>query len=196
MFSSAFLPLPAGLEIATTTMRDDLLVVQVVSTKVRSCCPLCFCSAERRHSHYTRVVADLPCAGFRVQLILHMRRFFCDNTNCIRKIFTERLPAFVLPWARLTVRLCEALQSLGLATCGELGTRLAERLALQTSPTTILRRLMVLPTAAKEQGSELGREDFSFRRGRKFGTILVDMQSHNVIDLLPDRHQQKRPKRA
>src|SRR5260221_2794420 len=81
MFSSPCLPLPAGLAIATTTMRDDLLVVQVVSTKVRSCCPLCFCPAERRHSHYTRVVADLPCAGFRVQLILHVRRYFCDNTN-------------------------------------------------------------------------------------------------------------------
>ena len=108
----------------------------------------------------------------------------------------ERLPAFVLPWARLTVRLCEADQSLGLATCGELGTRLAERLAIQTSPTTILRRIMVLPTAAREQVLELGIDDFSFRRGRKFGTILVDMQSHNVIDLLPDRHQQKRPKRA
>ncbi len=187
MFSSPFLPLPAGLKIATTSMRDDLLVVQVVSTKAGSCCPLCFCPATRRHSHYTRVVADLPCAGLRVQLILHVRRFFCDNTDCIRKIFTERLPAFVLPWARLTVRLCEALQSLGLATCGELGTRLAERLAIQTSPTTILRRIMVLPTAAKEQVSELGRDDFSFRRGRKFGTILVDMQSHNVIDLLPDR---------
>ena len=94
MVSSPFLPLPAGLEIATTTMRDDLLAVQVVSTKVRSCCPLCFCPAERRHSHSTRVVADLPCAGFRIQLILHVRRFFCDNTDCIRKIFTERLPAF------------------------------------------------------------------------------------------------------
>ena len=75
MFSSPFLPLPAGLEIATTSMRDDLLVVQVISTNVRSCCPLCFCPAERRHSHYTRVVADLPCAGLRVQLILHVRRF-------------------------------------------------------------------------------------------------------------------------
>src|SRR2546427_1469725 len=73
----------------------------------------------------------------------------------------ERLPAFVLPWARLTVRRGLALQSLGLATCAELGTRLAERLALQTSPTTILRRLMVLPTAAREQVSELGRDDFS-----------------------------------
>ena|SRR5947209_3093581 len=106
----------------------------------------------------------------------------------------ERLPAFVLPWARLTVRLCEALQSLGLATCGELGTRLGERLAIQTSPTTILRRIMVLPTAAREQVAELGRDDFAFRRGRKFGTILVDMQSHNVIDPRRLIARQKRPK--
>src|SRR6266567_4166423 len=187
MFSSPFLPLPAGLKIATTTLRNDLLVVQVVSTKMKSCCPLCFCLAERCHSQYTRVVADLPCAGFRIQLILHVRRFFCDHADCIRKIFTERLPAFVLPWARLTVRLCEALQSLGLATCGELGTRRAERLAVQTSPTTILRRLMILPSAVRAQVSELGIDDFSFRRGRKFGTILVNMQSHEVIDILPDR---------
>src|SRR3984893_8238863 len=190
MFSSPFLPLPAGLEIATTDLRDDLLVVHVVSTKVRSCCPLCFCPAKRCHSQYTRIVADLPCAGFRVQLILHVRRFFCDNANCIRKIFTERLPAFVLPWARLTVRLCEALQSLGLATCGELGARLAERLAIQSSPTTILRRIMMLPTGVVERVVELGIDDFAFRRGRKFGTILVDMQSHQTIDLLPDRKKE------
>ncbi len=190
MFSSPFLPLPTGLKIATTVLRDDLLMVQVVSTKERSCCPLCFCLCERRHSQYTRVVADLPCAGFRIQLLLHVRRFFCDNATCTRKIFTERLPAFVLPWARLTVRLCEALQSIGRATCGELGTRLADRLAIQTSPTTILRRIMVLPTGAVKRVVELGIDDFSFRRGRKFGTILVDLQSHQTIDLLPDRKKE------
>src|SRR5260370_27644767 len=175
MFSSPFLPLSAGLEIAATTMRDDLLVVQVVSTKVGSCCPLCFCPAERRHSHYARVLADLPCAGFRVQLILHVRRFFCDHADCIMKIFTERLSAFVLPWARLTVRLCEALPSRGLATCGELGTRLAARLAIQTSPTTILRRLMILPLDPVKSVIHLGIDYFPLRRRRNEGTVLVSL---------------------
>src|SRR6266536_321451 len=94
------------------------------------------------------------------------------------------------PNGGMNLRLCEALQSVGEASCGELGTRLAERLAIQTSPTTILRRIMVLPTAAVERVSELGIEDFSFRRGRNFGTILVDMQSHQTIDLLPDRKKE------
>ena len=138
MSSSPFLPLPAGLELATIETVDDLLVVHVVSTKASSHCPLCFCPAERHHSQYTRVVADLPCAGFRVQLILHVRKFFCDTAECRRKIFTERFPAFVEPWARATARLRLALQSLGLATCGELGARLATHLAIQTSPTPSL----------------------------------------------------------
>lgn len=156
MPSSPLLPLPTGLEITAIETIDDLLVVQIVSTKRCSYCPLCFCPATRIHSRYTRVVADLPCAGFRVQLRLHMRKFFCESADCFRKIFTERLPAFVEPWAQTTVRLRQALQALGPATCGELGARLAALLGMHTSPTTILRRIMALPLEPVATVSHLG----------------------------------------
>ncbi len=183
MSSSPFLPLPAGLEIVSIETVDDLLKVQVACTKEHVSCPLCRCPAERRHSQYTRVVADLPCTGLRVQLILHVRKFFCETSSCPRKIFTERLLAFVQPWARVTVRLRQGLEAVGIATCGEVGTRLAERLALPTSPTTLLRRTMALPTEKAGSVSQLAIDDFAFRRGRTYGTVLVDVVRHRVIDL-------------
>src|SRR5512135_258129 len=89
MFSSPFLPLPSGLEIATTKAVDDLLKVEVISIRNSSCCPLCFQPATRIHSHYSRVVADVPCGGLQVQVVLRLRKFFCERSECPRKITTR-----------------------------------------------------------------------------------------------------------
>jgi transposase len=118
---------------------------------------------------------------------LQVRKFFCDVKACTRKIFVERLAPFVKPLARVTTRLSESVQDIGFATGGMLGARLTDRLGIQTCPIAILRRMMARPSTPIEQVVELGIDDFAFRRGRKFGSISVDRQSHNVIDLLPDR---------
>jgi transposase len=183
----AILGLPEALEVISGDVADQVVTLTVISTQQNPCCPLCGTSASRVHSHYCRQLTDMSCAGRCVRFILHVRKFFCDEKTCARKIFTERLVPFIQPWARVTTRFFQAMEQIGLATSGRLGARLGDRLGMQASWMTILRRVMARPSASVKQVVELGIDDFSFRRGRTFGTILVDMQSHQVIDLLPDR---------
>ena len=183
----ALLGLPEGLEVVSGNVTDQVITLTVVSTQQHPCCPLCGRSASRVHSHYCRQLTDMSCAGRCVRFILQVRKFFCDEQTCVRKIFTERLVPFIQPWARVTTRFFQAMEDIGLATSGMLGARLGKRLGMPASWMTILRRVMARPCASVERVVQLGIDDFSFRRGQTFGTILVDMQSHQVIDLLPDR---------
>ena len=183
----SLLDLPEELEVVSSDVTDKVITITAISTQAAPCCPLCGTNASRIHSHYRRQLTDMSCVGQRVRLILHVRKFFCDVKTCTRKIFTERLAPFIQPWARVTTRLFQAVEDIGLATSGMLGMRLGDRLGIQTSWMTIIRRMMARPPAPVERVVQLGIDDFSFRRGRKFGTILVDLQSRDIIDLLPDR---------
>lgn len=187
MQTPQFFPLGEGVELIQLEQQEDQLVLHVAATSSTALCPLCTQPATRLHSRYRRVVKDLPCAGQRVQLILHVRKFFCDTAECARKVFAERLPHLVAPWAQMTTRLCQALQTIGLATCGRLGARLAAHLGITTSWMTIVRRIMALPTPPAEHVECLGLDDFAFQRGRTFGTVVVDLDAHQIIDMLPDR---------
>src|SRR5579872_7067118 len=170
MEGACLLALPEGMQMEQIQITENGLVIQIAATTPTSCCPLCAEVSSSIHCHYQRTLRDTPCAGRRVQLLLTVRKFTCRNPYCERKVFTERLPSFVEPWARTTIRFCQQITSLGLATCGKGGARLAARLGIQTTRPTILRRIMALPEASASSVVYLGIDDFAFRRGYRFGT--------------------------
>jgi transposase len=187
MEGTSLFSLPEGMQVSQIQITENGLVVEGIATAPSSCCPLCSEASESVHCHYRRVLHDVPCAGRRVQLLLTVRKFSCRNPLCQRKVFAERIPTFMEPWARMTIRYCQQITSIGLATCGKGGARLAARLGIQTTRQTILRRIMDLPDLLAGSVLFLGIDDFSFRRGLRFGTILVNLESRRVVDLLADR---------
>ena len=139
------------------------------------------------HSHYTRSLADLPCQGRIAMVQVQARRFRCANTDCPRRIFTERLPEVVRPWARRSERLADVQRHLGLALGGAAGARLADRLAMPVSGTTLLRLVGRTELPTPPQPRVVGIDEYAKRRGLTYGTILCDLERGQIIDLLPDR---------
>lgn len=141
--------------------------------RITACCPLCGRRSKRIHSRYERTLADLPWGAYAVTIRLRVRRLFCRNARCERRIFTERLPGIALPWARRTRRLDARLTALGLALGGSAGVRLGAKLGLAASRNTLLRRVRQAPVPPAVTPSALGVDDWALRKRVTYGTVLV-----------------------
>ncbi|MFJ9251118.1 ISL3 family transposase [Streptomyces sp. NPDC101776] len=151
-------------------------------------CPDCGTVSGRVHGGYRRRLADLAAAGQEVAIDLLVRRFLCLAAECRRRTFVEQVDGLTERFARRTPLLRRSLEKIALALAGRPGARLATHLSIPTSANSLLRLVRRLPD--KQVGAAprvLGIDDFALKKGHVYGTIILDMETGERVDVLPDR---------
>ena len=183
------LGLDPSIQILAVDLLEAGITIHCATTLPQATCPDCQHPSTTIHSRYHRHIADLPWGTWPVTLRIIVRKFRCCYGTCPRKIWTERLATVVAPSARMTLRRRSTLRSLAFALGGEAGARLAATLRLPTSPDTLLQ--IIRQTAVTEDQAApptvIGLDDWAFRKGISYGTIVVNLETHRPIDIVPER---------
>ena len=150
-------------------------------------CPTCGGVSRSRHSAYVRTVKDLPAVGGTVFLQIRVSRWRCGTRTCAVRVFADRLPGVAAVRGRRTCRAHTIARLIGYTLGGRGGERLTTRIGLPVSNDTLLRLVKRGAQPAAGDARVIGIDEWAKCKGRTYGTIVVDLERHTVIDVL-DQH--------
>ncbi len=174
------------LQIQSIQRESQHVTITLISTRESERCPTCQTHTQAGHGWFTRRIHSLPCLGQAVVLLIQAHRFRCPNVACPRKTFREDLSALADRYQRRTQAATQLLCSVAATAGGQPGARLAVRMQLPASRTTLLRYLMRHASHPEEIPRVVGVDDFAWTKRRRYGTILVDLETHRLLAILAD----------
>ena len=173
------LPDQVSLALCNVEKVEQGWVVEAV-TRNAAACPDCGRPSTARHSSYVRHLTDLPMQGLAVKIKLRVGRWRCRNSHCARKIFAERVPAVAAPHRQRTERMESIVHVVGRSLGGRPAERLMRRLGMAVSNDTTLRHLKRgAPVSCDKKLRVVGIDDWAWKKGQNYGTILVDLERHS-----------------
>jgi transposase len=175
------------LDLDSIEVLEQTVIVHLHATCPTAACPQCGTAGSRVHSRYFRTIADVAFCGRNLELKLLVRKWICPEASCSRHIFAERFPELVQRYARMTSRLIKALQSVGVISNGADAALIASSFGVPTTAKTIIRRVLQLPLPSEGEVVKVGIDEWAWKKGRYYGTILVDLEKRRVVQLLADR---------
>jgi len=179
---------PAGLKIIKiTNTKKELHIFMKSQTHIQTC-PTCKQECKEYHSTYRRKIQDLPILGKTVYINLTAYRYYCHNSKCKQKVFCETVDDFIGFYKRMTGRLEDFTIALALNTSCEGASRVSELMGIKISGDTLIRMIIKKANEMEPIKTDIiGVDDWAYKKGSKYGTIIVDGRTHKPIDLLDGR---------
>ena len=175
------------IEVDFVERQGDAIILTMHSKQGEVRCPKCKRKSSRIHGYYTRAIKDLPAFGSSVIINLKARKFYCLNAACTKKVFAEQFPDQFLPYKRTTERLNRKLLKIALLMGGNAGERLCHALNIQASNSSLIRCIHKQKVKPGIISPYIGIDDWAYKKGHTYGTVIVDLKQRRIIDLLPDR---------